>query len=85
MPKAETTLQVIQSGREVNPGVEVLARASYLRDRHAFETAGAAMVCVDEAEAAVALAEAVMKRMNVTEDRAASAVAMVRSQFVRPL
>jgi CPA2 family monovalent cation:H+ antiporter-2 len=85
VPKAETTLQVIQSGREVNPAVEVLARASYLRDRHAFETAGAATVCVDEAEAAVALAEAVMKRMNVTEDRAASALALVRSEFVRPL
>ncbi|MBL9126980.1 MAG: cation:proton antiporter [Verrucomicrobiales bacterium] len=83
IPKAETTLRVIQSGREVNPAVEVLARASYLRDRTAFETAGAATVCVDEAEAAVALAEAVLRRMDVTGDRASAAVRHVRSELIR--
>ena len=83
VPKAETTLRVIQSGREVHPGIEVLARASYLRDRSTFEAAGAATICVDEGEAAVALAEAVMKRMNVTDDRAEAAVSLVRSEFFR--
>ncbi len=85
VPKAEITLQVIQSAREVNAGVEVLARASYLRDREEIHTAGAAMVCVDEAEAAVALARAVMTRMNLPEDRVASAVALVRTGFLAPM
>jgi len=83
VPKAETTLQIIQSGREVNPSVEVLARASYLRDRPIFETAGAATVCVDEAEAAVALASVVMNRMNVPEDKARAAVSLLRSELIR--
>ena len=83
VPKAEVTLQVIQSGREVNPGIEVMARASYLRDREGLETAGASSVCVDEAEAAVSLAEEVMRRMKVPEEQIASTVNLVKTGFVR--
>lgn len=85
VPKAEVTLQVIHRGREVNPGIEVMARASYLRDREAMEAAGASSVCVDEAEAAVSLAEEVMRRMNVPEERIVSTVSLVRSGLVQRL
>ncbi|MCC7375574.1 MAG: cation:proton antiporter [Verrucomicrobiales bacterium] len=78
VPKAEIALQVIQSGREVNPGIEVMARASYLRDREGMEAAGASSVCVDEAEAAVSLAKEVMQRVNVPEERMENAIAVVR-------
>lgn len=81
VPKTEITLQIIHTGREVNPLIEVLTRASYLRDREAFVSAGASTVCVDEAEAAVALAEAVMKRMNLPPDRILSSSDLLRAQF----
>lgn len=83
IPKAEATLLVIQSGRKVNPGIKVLARASYLKDRDTLESAGAMTVCVDEAEAAVALAEEVMKQMNASEERVTATVHSVRSAFGR--
>jgi CPA2 family monovalent cation:H+ antiporter-2 len=81
VPKAETTLAVIQSGREVNPTVEIMARASYLRDRVVLEAAGAATICVDEAESAVALASVFLKRVNTDPERVASAILSIRSEI----
>lgn len=79
VPQAEIALQVIQRGREANPSVEVLARSPYLRDRDLFETAGAATVCVDEAEAAMALAEAVLQRVDLPQQRAEALSRMARN------
>ena len=83
VPKAEITLQVIHAGRVVNPQIEVLARASYLRDRAALEAAGASKVCVDEAEAAVELAQTVMEKMSVPKDQARDTVSLIRDHFDR--
>lgn len=86
VPNPETALRIIQAGREANPQIEVLARATFLRDRHALESAGAGKVCVDEAEIAVALANSVIQRMPVrpeNAERVAEALNLARSEFDR--
>lgn len=84
MPQPDVALQVVFAGREVNSDVEVLAHASYLRDRDTFQTAGASTVAVDEAETAVALARAVLGRMKQPADRLAAAVERLRTELARP-
>lgn len=85
VPKAEIARQVIQAAREANPAIEVLSRAAYLLDRHGLETAGASTVCVDEAEAAVALAQEVMKRVGVPTERMKGVVEGLRAELGRRL
>lgn len=85
VPKAEIARQVIQAAREANPAIEVLSRAAYLLDRHGLETVGASTVCVDEAEAAVALAQEVMKRVGVPAARMTGVVEGLRAELGRRL
>jgi CPA2 family monovalent cation:H+ antiporter-2 len=49
--------------------VQVLARATYLRDRHALEAAGADGVFTGEGEVALALTEAILARLGASADQ----------------
>jgi CPA2 family monovalent cation:H+ antiporter-2 len=52
---------LIAAARQLNPGLRILVRARYLRERQGLEQAGADAACFEEAEAAVALARAVLR------------------------
>ena len=61
--------EVIRAAREVNPGIRVLARASYLRDLPELEQAGANTVYTGEGEVALAFVEDLLTRLGATAEQ----------------
>ena len=64
-----TTPEVIRLAREINPNVRVLARAAYLREVPDLQRAGADLVFTGEGEVALALTEAILRRLGATPDQ----------------
>jgi len=60
-PHVETSVAIVSAARASNPEVRILARARFLSERDVLEQAGAPIICFDEAEAASALAEALLQ------------------------
>jgi CPA2 family monovalent cation:H+ antiporter-2 len=60
---------VIRMARAVNPGIQVLARASYLRDVPSLKAAGANRVYSGEGEVAVAFVEDLLHDLGATPDQ----------------
>jgi CPA2 family monovalent cation:H+ antiporter-2 len=60
---------VIRMARSVNPGIQVLARASYLRDVSSLRSAGANRVYSGEGEVAVAFIEALLHDLGATPEQ----------------
>ena len=63
------TQEVIRAAREMNPHVHVLARTPYLRSVAALYNAGANGVFSGEGEVALALTEALLRRLGATPDQ----------------
>jgi CPA2 family monovalent cation:H+ antiporter-2 len=61
--------EVIRAARELNPGVRVLARASYLRDIESLRAAGADSVYSGEGEVALAFIEDIMDGLGATPEQ----------------
>lgn len=61
--------EVIRAAREANPGVRVLARASYLRDLPGLRDAGADTVYTGEGEVALAFVEDLLARLGATAEQ----------------
>jgi CPA2 family monovalent cation:H+ antiporter-2 len=79
---ADTGLpDVIRGAREVNPGVHIFVRGTYLRDVAALRTAGADQVFSGEGEVALAMTEAVVRRLGATPDQIDRERARVRSEL----
>ena len=64
--------------------MRILARAEYINQAEAFREAGAAIVRFDESESAAALAEALLKDIDVPADRIDALVSSVRSELAPP-
>ncbi|HEU4406344.1 MAG TPA: cation:proton antiporter [Polyangiaceae bacterium] len=60
---------VIRAARELNPGLRVIARATYLGETAAARDAGADVVVTAEAEVALAMAEALLAQLGATGER----------------
>jgi CPA2 family monovalent cation:H+ antiporter-2 len=60
---------VIRMARSVNPGIQVLARASYLRDVPSLKAAGANRVYSGEGEVAVAFIEDLLHHLGATPEQ----------------
>ena len=58
---------LIAAARELNPGLRILVRARYLRERRELEQAGASAACFEEVEAAVALARVLLREAGKDE------------------
>jgi CPA2 family monovalent cation:H+ antiporter-2 len=69
----------VKAAVELNPGITVLARTTYLRDAPAFQTVGASVI-VSEAEVALAMTEQLMDRLGATAEQLDRARARVRSK-----
>jgi CPA2 family monovalent cation:H+ antiporter-2 len=65
----ENSVEVIRMARELNPGIQVLARAAYLRDLAALRHAGADTVFTGEGEVALAFADAILRRLGATPEQ----------------
>ena len=61
--------ETIRAARELNPGVHIFVRGAYLRDVPALRSAGAEHVFSGEGEVALAMTEAVLRRMGATPDQ----------------
>jgi CPA2 family monovalent cation:H+ antiporter-2 len=61
--------EVIRAAREVNPGIRVLARAMYLRDKPDIKRAGADTVFTGEGEVALAFVEDLLLRLGATAEQ----------------
>ena len=61
--------EVIRMARELNPKVQVLARAAYLRDLPDMQKAGADRVFTGEGEVALGLVETMLERLGATAEQ----------------
>ena len=60
---------MIRVARELKPGIRILARTGYLRDRDTLRAAGADAVFAGEGEVALALTESVLRRLGATAEQ----------------
>jgi CPA2 family monovalent cation:H+ antiporter-2 len=61
--------EVIRMAREMNPSIQVLARAQYLRDLPDLLKAGADRVFTGEGEVALSLTETILERLGATPEQ----------------
>jgi len=61
--------EIIQGAREINPGIDIFVRSVYLRDVPQLKAAGAEQVFSGEGEVALAMTEAVLRRLGATADQ----------------
>jgi CPA2 family monovalent cation:H+ antiporter-2 len=61
--------EVIRAARELNPNLHIFVRGAYLRDVPKLRSAGAEHVFSGEGEVALAMTEAVLRRMGATPDQ----------------
>lgn len=61
--------EVVRLARELNPGIHVLARATYVRELHMLTQAGAETVFSGEGEVALALTEALLRDLGATPEQ----------------
>jgi CPA2 family monovalent cation:H+ antiporter-2 len=72
---------LITAARQLNPGCRILVRARYLRERAELAQAGATAACFEEAEAAGALAERLLRDLGRDEATVRSEGERVRREF----
>jgi CPA2 family monovalent cation:H+ antiporter-2 len=66
MPESK---EVIARAKEINPKLSVLARANYIREVPKFQAAGVEETFSEEGEVALAMTEAVLRRLGATPDQ----------------
>jgi monovalent cation:H+ antiporter-2, CPA2 family len=72
---------VIKGARGINPDVHIFVRGNYLRDVPPLRAAGAEEVFAGEGEVAMAMTEAVLRRLGATPDQIDRERARVRSEL----
>jgi monovalent cation:H+ antiporter-2, CPA2 family len=61
--------EVVRLARELNPGIRVIARSTYLRERAPLRSAGADEVYAGEGEVALAMAESILRGLGATSEQ----------------
>jgi CPA2 family monovalent cation:H+ antiporter-2 len=61
--------ETIRAARELNPSIHIFARGAYLRDVPRLRGAGAEQVFSGEGEVALAMTEAVLRKLGATNDQ----------------
>jgi CPA2 family monovalent cation:H+ antiporter-2 len=61
--------EVIRVARDLNPNIQVLARAAYLRDLPALQAVGADRIFTGEGEVALGLVETILERLGATAEQ----------------
>jgi CPA2 family monovalent cation:H+ antiporter-2 len=73
--------EIIKGARGINPRVHIFVRGNYLRDVPPLRSAGAEEVFAGEGEVAMAMTEAVLRRLGATPDQIDRERARVRSEL----
>ncbi|HET6450821.1 MAG TPA: cation:proton antiporter, partial [Spirochaetia bacterium] len=63
--------EVMRQARDINPGIRILVRTSYLRERDALREAGADLVFSGEGEVALAMNDAILRDLGAPASRIA--------------
>jgi K+:H+ antiporter len=61
--------EVVRLARELNPGITIIARSAYLRERATLKKAGADEVYAGEGEVALAMTESLLRQLGATPDQ----------------
>jgi len=75
--------EIIRVARDINPQVHIFVRSAYLRDVPPLRTAGAEQVFSGEGEVALAMTEAVLRRLGATPDQVDRERDRVRADLFR--
>jgi monovalent cation:H+ antiporter-2, CPA2 family len=81
LPHSVNRGPLVAAAREANPSLWILVRARYLLEGRALEQAGASAACFEEAEAAVALAQRVLRQLGKDEGTIARETENVRREL----
>ncbi len=73
--------EAIRMVREINPRVQILARATYIRDQEALKRAGADVVFSGEGEVALTFTEAILANLGATPEQIDRERARVHSEL----
>jgi CPA2 family monovalent cation:H+ antiporter-2 len=73
---------IIQSAKSINPNAHIFVRSPYLRDVPSLRRAGAMRVFSGEGEVALAMTEAVLRRLGATHDQIDRERARVRQELM---
>ena len=80
-PDILATMPVIVAARTLNANIRIMVRARFLSDRTLLEEVGATAACFDEAEAAVALAENLLRDVGAPQQRIDEESNKIREEF----
>jgi CPA2 family monovalent cation:H+ antiporter-2 len=78
LPNSEERGLLVMLARELNPSVEITARARYLAEREVLERAGATTVVSEEGESGIALARRVLERRGLAPQQIEKLLGAVR-------
>ena len=81
LPHSVNRGPLIAAARELNPSLQILVRARYLRERRELEQAGATAACFEEAEAAVGLSERFLRALGTNDAEVAREVEAIRHEL----
>ena len=80
---ADASAEIIRSARDLNSRVHIFVRSVYLRDVPPLRAAGAEQVFAGEGEVALAMTEAVLRRLGATADQIDRERDRVRAELSR--
>ena len=81
LPHSTNRVPLVTAARQMNPAVRILVRSRYLSEQRELESAGADWICIEEEEAAVALAQAVLTETGSDPQVISRVAAKVRRDF----
>jgi CPA2 family monovalent cation:H+ antiporter-2 len=84
LPHSVNRGPLIAAARNLNPTCRIFVRARYLREGPELEQAGATAACFEEAEAAVALTDRLLRDLGTGEAEIAQERARIRGEFTAP-
>jgi len=81
LPDLTSRIPVIVNARMANPDIKILVRARYLAERAMLEELGTTAVCYEEAEAAVALADLVLREVGADRSQIQEEAVRIREEW----
>jgi CPA2 family monovalent cation:H+ antiporter-2 len=81
VPQADDRAPVMHVAREFNPRITILVRARFLREQAQLTLLGASAVCVEETEAAIALARVTLEHLGASPDAIDEEAGRIRGEL----
>jgi CPA2 family monovalent cation:H+ antiporter-2 len=76
-------VEAIRTARELNPAIHVVSRADYLTQTESLRSAGADETFSGEGEVALAITDAILRRLGATPDQMDEERSRIRSELLQ--